>query len=201
MLREHDALEAHGAGLDHHADDREQQRQLVGDELRGGAQRADERELVGARPPGHEHADHREARHRQRVEHADVEVLHDEVGARGDHDEHEERRHHDDDGREGEDPPVGLARHDVFLLDELDAVAHELEPAVEPAGVHRAEPALHVAHHLEQEDVPEDQRRGGHDHQDDDRLQRERGAPPDVDREQAVHVGDTDHRSMSPRMK
>ena len=37
-------------GLDDHADDREQQRQLVGDELRGGAQRAEQRELVGARP-------------------------------------------------------------------------------------------------------------------------------------------------------
>ena len=103
-----DALQAHRAGLDHHADDREQQRQLVGDELRGGAQRAEERELVGARPPGHEHADDREARHRQRVEHADVEVLDDDVGTGGDHQEHEEGGDHDDRGREREDAPVGL---------------------------------------------------------------------------------------------
>ena len=109
LLREHDALQAHRAGLDDHADDREQQRQLVGDELGGGAQRAEQRELVRARPAGHEHADDREARHRQRVEHADVEVLHDEVGPGGDHHEHEERRDDDDRGREREHAPVGLA--------------------------------------------------------------------------------------------
>ena len=100
LLDGDDALQVHRAGLDHHADDREQQRQLVGDELRGGAQRAEQRELVGARPAGHEHADDREARHRQRVEHADVEVLDDEVGPGRDHEEDEERRDHDDDGRE-----------------------------------------------------------------------------------------------------
>ena len=35
-----DALQAHRAGLDDHADDGEHQRQLVGDELAGGAQAA-----------------------------------------------------------------------------------------------------------------------------------------------------------------
>ena len=109
LLDEHDALQVHRAGLDDHADDREQQRQLVGDELRGGAQRAEQRELVGARPAGHEHADDREARHRQRVEHADVEVLDDEVGTGRDHEEDEERRDDDDRGREREHPAVGLA--------------------------------------------------------------------------------------------
>ena len=85
------------------------ERQLVGDELRGGAQRAEQRELVRARPAGHQHADDREARHRERVEHADVEVADDEVGPGRDHDEDEERRHHDDRGREREHAPVGLA--------------------------------------------------------------------------------------------
>ena len=75
LLEEHDALQAHRAGLDHHADDREHERQLVGDELRGGAQRAEQRVLVGARPAGHQHADDRQARHRERVEDADVEVV------------------------------------------------------------------------------------------------------------------------------
>ena len=66
---------------------------------------------------------------------------------------------HDDRGRQREHAPVGLGGHDVFLLHELDAVADELEPAVEPAGVHRTEPALHVAHHLQQERVAEDRAR------------------------------------------
>ena len=140
------------------ADDREHERQLVGDELRGGAQRAEQRVLVRARPAGHQHADDAEARHRERVEDADVERRDDESRAGRDHDEDEERRHHDDRRREREDTPVGLRRHDVFLLHELDAVADELVPAVEPAGVHRPEPALHVAHHLQQERVAEDQR-------------------------------------------
>ena len=75
---------------------------------------------------------------------------------------------HDDRGREREHPAVGLRRHDVLLLEELDAVADELEPAVEAAGVHRTEPALHVAHHLEQERVAEDQRAQRDDREDDD---------------------------------
>jgi hypothetical protein len=110
LLGVHDALQAHRAGLDHDADHREHERQLVGDELRGGAQRAHQRELVGARPAGHQHADDRQARHRERVEHADVERLRRRRAdpARRDHDEHEERRQHDDRGRQREDAPVGL---------------------------------------------------------------------------------------------
>ena len=50
-----------------------------------------------------------EARHRERVEDADVERRDDEARAGRDHDEHEERRHHDDRRREREDTPVGLA--------------------------------------------------------------------------------------------
>ena len=193
---QHDALQVHRAGLDDDADDREQQRELVGDELRGGAQRAEERELVRARPAGHEHADDREARDRQRVEHADVEVLHHEPRTGGDHEEDEERREHDDRGSEREDPAVGLRRHDVLLLEELHAVADELEPAVEATRVHRTEPALHVAHHLQQERVPEDERAEGNDREHDERLDRERRAPADLQRER--HGA---HRSMSPRMK
>jgi hypothetical protein len=106
---------------------------------------------------------------------------------------------HDHGGRHREDPLVGLRRGDVFLLDELDAVTDELEPPVEPARVHRTEPALHVAHHLEQEHVAEHERRERHDHQDDDRLDRERGAPADLERERKRV--DRHQRSMSPRMK
>ena len=44
--------------------------------------------------------------------------------------------------------PVGGGRDDLLLLGELHPVGDQLGPAVEPAGVHRAEPALHVRHHL-----------------------------------------------------
>ena len=46
---------------------------------------------------------------------------------------------------------------------------HELEHAV-GAGLHGPEPALHVAHHLQQEDVAEDERRQRDERQDDDHL-------------------------------
>ena len=54
LLDVHDALQVHRAGLDHHADDGEHERELVGDQLGRGAQRADQRELVGARPARHQ---------------------------------------------------------------------------------------------------------------------------------------------------
>ena len=70
--------------------------------------------------------------------------------ARGDRDgrERDEVRDQRDRRGEPEDPPVGGARGDVLLLHELHAVGDELRPAVVAAGVHRAEPALHVGHHL-----------------------------------------------------
>ena len=97
---------------------------------------------------------------------------------------------HDDRGREREDPAVGLRRHDVLLLEELHAVADELEPAVEAAGVHRPEPALHVAHHLEQERVPEDERAERNDGEHHDRLDRERRPPADLERQSHRSVTD-----------
>ncbi len=194
LLRADDPLEVHRARLDHDADDGEHEGQFVRDELTGGAQRAEQRVLVGARPTRHEHADDGETRHRERVEDADIERGDDEPWAGREHDEDQEGRHHDDCGGEREDPTVGLRRHDVFFLEELHAVTDELIPAVEPARVHRAEPALHVTHHLEQEHVAENERGERHDGEHDHRLEREGRAPSHVEREQA-------HRSMSPRMK
>ena len=60
---------------------------------------------------------------------------------------------------------------DVLLLDELDPVADELEPAVEPARLHGPEPALHVGHHLQEEDVAQDDGGRRDDRQHDHRLQ------------------------------
>src|SRR6478672_4294123 len=57
----------------------------------------------------------------------------------------------------------------------------------EAARVHRTEPALHVAHHLEQEDVPEQQRSERDDGEDDQCLDRRRRPPADVEREQVNH--------------
>ena len=49
------------AGEHDHADRREQQRQLVADDLRRGAQAAQQRVLVEARPAAHHQADHGQA--------------------------------------------------------------------------------------------------------------------------------------------
>src|SRR4029450_13914347 len=45
-------------------------------------------------------------------------------------------------------PPVGRQRDDRLLLDELDPGGHQLEHAVEAAGLHRPDPGLHVGHDL-----------------------------------------------------
>jgi len=116
-----------------------------------------------------------------------TEMLDHQARAGGDDEEDQEGGDHHDRRRQREDSPVRLVRHDVLLLEELDAVAHELEPAVEAAGIHRTEPALHVAHHLEQERVPEDERAEGNDHQHDHGLDREGGSPADFEREDGVH--------------
>ena len=156
-----DALQVEGAGLDDDADDGEHQRQLVGDELAGGPQAADERVLVGRRPAGDEDADHRERRHGQGEEDAGVEVRRIRRRARtGIDDVEQERRRRARRTAPGR-RAAGRPRlgEDVLLLEELADLGEQLERAVGP-GLHRAEPALHVAHHLEQEDVDEDARAG-----------------------------------------
>ena len=56
-----------------------------------------------------------------------------------------------------------FAGYDVFLLQPLADLGEQLHRAVRP-GLHRAEAALHEAHHLEQEQV--DDRAGGQQHGD-----------------------------------
>ena len=63
LLEEHDALQAHRAGLDDDTDDREQSGSER-DELGRGTQRAEQRVVVRARPAGHQHADDRQRRDR-----------------------------------------------------------------------------------------------------------------------------------------
>ena len=79
---------------------------------------------------------------------AGVDVRGDHAGRQRDDRERDEVGHQRHGGRELEDPPVRGGRGDVLLLDELHPVGDELGPAVEAAGVHRPEPALHVGHHL-----------------------------------------------------
>lgn len=69
-----------------------------------------------------------------------------------------------------EDTAVRFRRDDVFLLGELHAVGDELGPAVEAAGVHRAEAALHVGHHLVL-GLTDDQGEGEEDDEDDQESQ------------------------------
>jgi hypothetical protein len=193
MLEVHDARQAHGAGLYHDTDDRQHQRQLVGDQLPCGAEAAEQRVLVGRRPARHEHADDRQRRDGQGEEHAGVEVFDHEPRAGGDDDEQEERRDEHDRGRHREDRPVGLVGDDVLLLDELYEVADELVPAVEAPGLHGPQAALHVGHGLHQEDIAEHEP-GQRDNSEDD---------PGLDRRlRPVRQADRKHqRSMSPRMK
>ena len=92
---------------------------------------------------------HADAHHREREEQPDVQRAPTwPPRPDRDHREHDEVRDQRHAGREHEDPPVGRPRDDVLLLGELHAVGDELRPAVEATGVHRAEPALHVRHHL-----------------------------------------------------
>jgi hypothetical protein len=139
-----------------------------------------------------QHADHRDRPHREGIEHADVEVGDHEVGTDGDDGVDEERRHHRHERGRLVDERVRSPRHQVLLLEELDAFHEHLQRAVR-TGLHRAEAALHVGHHLEEEDVAQDHRPERDDAEDhghlDGRLHRVR------QREQ-LH-----QRSMSPRMK
>ena len=66
-----------------------------------------------------------------------------------------------DDRGEGEHPAVGPLGEEVLLLEPLPHLGEELHRPVR-TGLCRAEPALHEAHHLEQEEV--DDRAGRQQH-------------------------------------
>ena len=83
----------------------------------------------------------------------------DPVRRHRDRDQHDEVRDQADRGGELEHRAVGGRRDDVLLLGELHAVGDQLGPAVEAAGVHRPEPALHVRHRLVL-GLPDQQRQG-----------------------------------------
>ena len=120
-------------------------------QLGGRAQAAEQRELVGARPsrPSASRARRRPSRPARRTGPRRASCPTTPCRARpGSTISTSEVREQGHGGRELEDPAVGVGRDHVLLLRELHAVGDELGPAVEAAGVHRAEPALHVRHHL-----------------------------------------------------
>ena len=100
------------------------------------------------RPAGHQRAEHADAHHREDEEQAGVEVRRRPGRApSGIADQHDEVGHAArPPGASRKTRAVGGGRDDVLLLHELHPVGDELGPAVEAAGVHRAEPALHVRH-------------------------------------------------------
>lgn len=138
----------------------------------GGAQAAEEGELVGRGPARHERAEDAHAHHGEDEEDARVHDLADGslAGTDGDGEQDQEVREEGHGGGELEDTAVRTRRDDVLLLRELHAVGDELGPAVETARVHRAEAALHVGHHLVL-GLTDDQGERQEDDEDDDESQ------------------------------
>ena len=193
VLAHDDALHVHGLGLDDDAEHGQHHRQLVGDQLAGGAKAAEQRVLVGARPSGDQDAERADAADGQHVEDTGVEVGEVGIGAeRHDGDEQERADQHDQRSHL-EDALVGLLRLDVFFLQPLADLGEQLHRAVRPR-FHRTEPALHEAHHLEEEEVDDRAGRQQHGHRATKDAQQRLRPVGKIDREQH-------HRSMSPRMK
>ena len=128
-------------GAEDDADQREAKGELVADHLRGGAEAAEERELVVRRPAGERDAVDADRRDAEDDEQADVEVgdvehldadavycdrLHAAEGDDGDGDERAGKR---DDGSDDEERAFGGDGHEVFLEEELDAVGERLQQA------------------------------------------------------------------------
>ena len=227
VLGHDDVLQVHRTGLDDDAERAEHQRQLVGDQLAGRPQAAEQRVLVGAGPAGDEDAEDADRRHREGVEHAGLEVGQPGVRAERQAGDEQERRHQHDQRRHLEDAVVGRRRRGVLLLQPLADLGEQLHRAVRP-GLHGPEAALHERHHLEQEEV--DDRAGRQQHGDDPAEHPDQRLPPvrDLHRQRAHATArsvavflncsvrrpergrlaeqfgirrERGHRSMSPRMK
>ena len=108
------------------------------------------------------------------------------VGPERHHHHEQERGGQDDVGRQREQLAVGVGRGDVLLLEELAHLGEELERAVGP-GLHRAEPALHVAHHLEEEG--DDERARAEDDEDQHRDRARHGLLPVGQLDRAAGLG------------
>ncbi len=138
LLVGHHVPQPEGADRDDDRQHRDGQRQLVADELRRGADRAQQRELVVGGVAGHHQRIDGEARQRQEEQHAGVDVgdhqrdraaVDRQVGPEGDHHEGGERRQQRQRRGHQVERPVRRRRRDVLLEHELEGVRQRLEEA------------------------------------------------------------------------
>ena len=143
----HDRVELERPGREHHAQEAEAQRNLVGYELGARAQAAEEAILVVARPAAQEYAVDGDAREREHPQHAHVEARGHEQrlltreaeggdrgqrAAEGNRSEDRERRRENHEGRRRVQHFIDMPGREVFLEDDLEAVGEGLAEAEEP---------------------------------------------------------------------
>ena len=182
-LRLHDVDERERARHQDHAEHAERERDLVGDELRAGAHRAEERELRVGRPAAEdeavdaERADREDQEQRDReVGHVAVDLVAGDLPARPprDHRERAERRERGQERREDVEHVDRGGGEEALLADQLDEVGDRLQEPV-GAGAVRAVAQLHPPHHLA---LGERQVREADEDEVDDDERLDRGDPP-----------------------
>ena len=100
----------------------EDERQLVADDRGRGAQAAQQRVLVEARPAGHHQADDAQAADREEVEQPQLHLAADHARREGDDEQRHDRGEVDDRRREREDGHVHAGGREVLLGEHLEPV-------------------------------------------------------------------------------
>ena len=154
-----DVAEVEALRDEQHAHQREPHGDLVGDDLRRRAHRAEERVLRVRRPAGDDHAVDAHRRDRHHVEQAGVHVGEHHAGAERDHRPRRHRRHQHHHRAEQEQELVRAGRDDHFLEHQLEDVGERLQQPERPDPV-RADAHLHVADHLALGEASGRRRRG-----------------------------------------
>ena len=156
LLRRHDLRRRHRPGDDEDRHQRQTHRELVGDHLRGRADRAEQRVRGAGRPAAEHDAVHADRRARQDVQHRHREVGQLQRGLDAEHAdrrperddrEHQERAEHRDHRRDDVDHLVGGLDGHVLLDQQLHRVGERLEQAERAVHV-GAGPLLHAADDL-----------------------------------------------------
>ena len=164
-----DLRELHRVGQDDDRQDREADRQLVGDHLRTASHGADERILVVGAPPSQQDAHHADRRssHHEEDTHVEVEDLHPAV--EGQAGESQKRGQDDDVGGQVVKELVRMADGDDLLGEHLEDVAEDLQraPRTDAHGAQTAlergtDLALHEDHHDGDDRVEQQQTAADH---------------------------------------